>query len=93
MDEFVVYILYSSNYDKIYIGFTTSIIQRFYSHNVYDKKGSTYKYRPWHVIHIEFHASKSESLKREKELKGRKGREWIRKILLPELKAAGFISA
>ncbi|SEF65871.1 GIY-YIG catalytic domain-containing protein [Halpernia humi] len=33
MNEFVVYVLYSEKYDKYYTGFTSSLIERFYSHN------------------------------------------------------------
>ncbi|HCE53889.1 MAG TPA: hypothetical protein DER05_02360 [Lutibacter sp.] len=31
--EFVTYVLYSKNYNKIYIGFTSNLIVRFLSHN------------------------------------------------------------
>ena len=37
--EFVVYILKSSRLNKIYIGFTSNLIQRFYAHNYRFNKG------------------------------------------------------
>ncbi|AVR46606.1 endonuclease [Christiangramia fulva] len=83
MEELVTYVLYSKKFDKIYIGFTSSIIQRFYSHNLLATKGYTIKFRPWMVILVEFHKSKTEALKREKFLKSGKGREMIKTQILP----------
>ena len=79
--DFVVYVLYSSKHDKIYIGFTTNLISRFYSHNLLSNKGWTIKYRPWEVVYIEFYKYKDEALRREKELKSHKGRDFIRKYI------------
>lgn len=36
--EFTTYSLYSVNYDKIYIGYTSNIIDRFCSHNLLSEK-------------------------------------------------------
>ncbi|MCJ7467749.1 MAG: GIY-YIG nuclease family protein, partial [Maribacter sp.] len=66
MEEFVVYVLYSAKFDKKYVGYTSSLIQRFYSHNKLGTKGWTIKFRPWRVIHIEFYKSKKEAMIREK---------------------------
>ena len=74
---FVVYILKSLSFDKIYIGYTSNLIQRFYSHNQLATKGYTTRYRPWEVIHVEVFQSKKEALKREKILKSGIGRKWI----------------
>ena len=79
---FVTYVLYSKAYDKIYIGCTSQLIQRFYSHNSLSKKGYTKRYRPWVVIFVQFFDSKKEAMKREKELKSSRGRDFIRKQLL-----------
>ncbi|MFC1898243.1 GIY-YIG nuclease family protein [Candidatus Cloacimonadota bacterium] len=38
--------MYSHEYDKPYIGFTTNIEQRMLSHNHLGNKGFTVKYRP-----------------------------------------------
>lgn len=69
MKQFVVYILFSSKFDKIYIGYTSNLIQRFYSHNFLSKKGYTVRYRPWEVIHVEFLMLKKQAINREKHLK------------------------
>ena len=81
MEEFVVYILFSKDYDKTYVGFTSNLIERFKSHNYLSKKGYTIKFRPWKVIYVEFFTTKSEALKREKLLKSGKGREFIKEII------------
>ncbi|WP_300357300.1 GIY-YIG nuclease family protein [Fluviicola sp.] len=79
---FVTYVLYSPVHDKIYIGYTSDLIDRFRSHNQFATKGHTIKFRPWEVIHIEFFDSKSEAMKREKELKSSRGRDFIRTKIL-----------
>ena len=81
MDEFVVYILFSEEHNKTYVGFTSNLIERFKSHNYLSKKGYTIKYRPWIVIHVEFLTTKSEALKREKLFKTGIGRELIKEII------------
>ena len=81
MEEFVVYILFSENYGKTYVGFTSNLIERFKSHNYLSKKGYTIKFRPWQVIYVDFFTTKSEALKREKILKTGKGREFIKEMI------------
>ena len=75
---FTVYVLYSNKYNKLYIGFTSDLEKRFLSHNKLGTKGYTIKYRPWKIIHTEIFDNKTEAMKREKQLKQGKGREWIR---------------
>ncbi len=87
-----LYILYSKQYHTIYIGETSNLLQRFYSHNSYGH-GWTEKYRPWIVIYCEYFINRSEVLRREKQLKGGKGREWIWKKIENQLENQGFISA
>ena len=78
---FTVYVLYSPKYKKIYIGFTSNLQERFKSHNELATKGWTIKFRPWDLVFIEEFQTKSEALKREKNLKGAKGRDEIWKII------------
>jgi putative endonuclease len=76
---YVTYALYSASFNKIYIGYTSSLIDRFHSHNFHSTKGFTSKFRPWIVVYVEFYDSKTEAMKREKELKSSRGRDFIRK--------------
>ena len=89
---FTVYVLYSEKHDRIYIGYTSDLINRFRSHQVLATKGYTVSYRPWKVIHLEYFEHKSDALKREKTLKSGQGRSWIRNTVLPHLISVGFIS-
>ncbi|MFC3881242.1 GIY-YIG nuclease family protein [Algoriphagus namhaensis] len=83
MKEFVVYVLYSFPTGKTYTGMTSDLITRFHFHNLKSTKGFTIRYRPWTVIWVEFFNFKTDALSREKELKSGKGREWIKKEILP----------
>jgi len=77
---FIVYILYSSSIDKYYVGFTNNLERRLLEHN--RKKG---KYTdggiPWILVHQEHYAMKSEAMKREKQIKQQKSRQYILSIL------------
>ena len=90
---YTVYILFSENHNKIYIGYTSNLLERFKSHNDLSNKGWTIKFRPWKVIYCEYFENKSDAIKREKELKFAKSRERIRQKILIEFKSNGFISA
>lgn len=81
MEEFVVYVLYSEQYNKTYTGFTSDLIERFKSHNLLETKGYTLKFRPWEVVYVEFYNSKTEAVKREKYLKSGVGREFIKNLI------------
>ena len=80
--EYVVYVLFSIENDKIYIGFTSNLEQRLLSHNELSTKGWTVRFRPWKIIYTEIFKDKASAMKREKELKSFKGREWIRSQFL-----------
>jgi putative endonuclease len=90
---FSVYILYAEIHKKTYVGYTSNLINRMASHNSLATKGYTIAYRPWKVIHLEYFQSKTEALIREKALKSGKGREYIKKEIIPFMKEVGFISA
>ena len=74
---FTVYALYSPSHDKIYVGYSSNLQERLRSHNELAKKGWTVRYRPWEVVYQEEQLTKSEALRREKQLKSAKGREFI----------------
>ncbi len=78
---FFVYALYSSDFDKIYIGYTSDIEARLIAHNHPNNKGWTKKYQPWVVIYTESYACKADALKREKQLKTAQGRLFVRNLI------------
>ncbi len=81
---FTVYVLYSKQYDKIYIGVTSNLEERFKSHNELGKKGWTIKFRPWKIIHTEEYSRKTDAMQREKPLKTYRDRIWIRETIFRE---------
>ena len=78
---FTVYVLYSPIFDKIYIGYSSDINNRFLSHNELATKGYTIRFRPWVVAHTEEFETKTEAIKRENYLKSTSGRKFARKII------------
>jgi putative endonuclease len=78
---YTVFVLYSSQFDKIYVGFTNNLDNRFKSHNELGNKGWTIKFRPWVIIHTENFDTKSDAMRREKQLKSAMGRTFIRELI------------
>ena len=64
--KYTVYVLHSEKYDKIYIGYTSNLTQRFKSHNELGTKGWTVKYRPWKIVHTEEFETKKRSEQKRK---------------------------
>ncbi|MEO1052069.1 MAG: GIY-YIG nuclease family protein [Bacteroidota bacterium] len=79
---YFVYILYSQEFDKIYVGYTSNLEERIRSHNELATKGWTIRFRPWLVVYTEEYPTKKEALIREKQLKSSRGRHFIRNKIL-----------
>jgi putative endonuclease len=75
-----VYALYNKKHNKIYIGQTKNLEQRTGLHrNKVFSHSYTARYDgEWQTIYQEVCASRSEALKREKQLKSYRGREFIK---------------
>ena len=80
---YVVYVLYSSKFNKHYTGYTSDLEQRMLSHNIFGK-GYTAKYRPWLLIYSKPFETKSSAMQYESWLKTGVGRTFISN--LPEYK-------
>ena len=78
---FTVYALYSSTFNKIYIGYTSNLEERLLSHNELATKGYTVRFRPWVLIYTEDYKTKKDAMSREKQLKSAKGRDFIWDII------------
>ncbi|WP_205510837.1 GIY-YIG nuclease family protein [Longitalea arenae] len=78
---YIVYVLYSARFDKIYVGYTNNLENRFKSHNELGTKGWTIKFRPWSIIYTESFSDKPSAMKREQELKSAAGRGFIRELI------------
>jgi putative endonuclease len=78
---FTLYILYSQNFKKSYVGQTQNLQNRLLEHNETATKGFTIPYRPWTLIYNELFPTRSDVLKREKFLKTWAGRIEVKKII------------
>ena len=78
---FTVYILYSRQHKKSYVGYTSDLQERFKSHNELGKKGWTIKFRPWEIVHTEAFDSKTAAMEREKFFKSGQGRIQVKSII------------
>jgi len=66
--SFFVYILYSENFDKFYVGQTNDISQRLNRHNCgYEK--ATSPYCPWTMVWFTHKEARAEAMMLEKKLK------------------------
>ena len=78
---FTVYAIFSPDFGKIYIGYSANLPERLKAHNSNSNTGWTAKFKPWTVVYVEEMASKSDALRREKQLKSAKGREFVWNII------------
>ena len=76
-----VYTLYSPVHDKIYVGETSDLEDRYRSHNELATKGWTMHYRPWVILYKEECTDRRHARIREKQLKTGSGREFLRSLL------------
>lgn len=75
-----VYIIQSDSTNRYYIGSTQDLTERIDGHNS-GKTTSTRKRGPWKLVYHEEFETKTEALKREREIKRKKSAESIRRIL------------
>lgn len=82
---FIVYAVYNSKHDKIYIGQTIDLNERIKLHNDhYFTQSYTSRFDgEWRLIYSEQVVNRSQALIREKQLKSFEGREFIRKYISP----------
>ncbi|MFN0035833.1 MAG: GIY-YIG nuclease family protein [Saprospiraceae bacterium] len=89
---YFVYILYSEEFDKYYIGQTNSLEHRLERHNEFDLTNSyTSKYRPWVLkAFVEIGESRSDAMKVERRLKASKSKKTIADFAKNPEKLVGF---
>ncbi len=82
---FFVYCIFNKNHNKIYIGQTSDIHERIKLHNNHEfKKGFTSRFSgEWKLVYSESFQTRLDALKREKQLKSFRGREFIKKNYIP----------
>jgi len=81
---FFVYVLVNPR-DETYVGQTADLERRLAQHNDANCRFTLHTKRhpgPWRLLHSETFTSRSAAMRRERELKSGKGREWIRRELV-----------
>ena len=81
---FFVHILLNPE-GKTYVGQTSNLARRLCQHNDPECRLTLHTKRhkgPWMLLHCEQFATRSVAMRRERELKTGKGRQWIRQVLL-----------
>ena len=78
---YYVYILYSADFNKSYVGYSQNIERRMREHNFTETQGFTLRYRPWVLIYTETLETKTDALKREKYYKSGVGRVKLKEII------------
>jgi putative endonuclease len=75
--SYFVYILYSRKCDKYYVGHSESIERRITEHNIGKGGHFSSSCLPWTLAYSESFNSRSEAVKREREIKNKKSRKYI----------------
>jgi putative endonuclease len=78
--DFYVYIIYSQSKERYYIGYTHDLDLRLIHHNEGWTK-STKSGIPWKLVYSEKFESRSQAMKREKEIKRMKSRQYIENLI------------
>ena len=79
---YYVYVIYSCNFDRYYVGMTDALNRRLEEHNN-GKNQSTKAYKPWELVYKESLDSREAARKREKYLKSAAGRRWRKNFIRP----------
>ena len=79
---FYVYVLYSNDFDRYYVGMTKYLENRLNEHNL-GKMKSTKAFIPWIMVHNEVFETRLLARQREKYLKSGAGRRWRKQNIRP----------
>ncbi len=78
--SFAVYILFSEKFNQFYIGHTSNLNTRLIEHNTQVSK-STKKANDWKIVYQEFFQDRASAMRRETEIKRKKSRIYIQKLI------------
>ncbi len=79
---YTVYAIYNLVIDKIYIGQTSQLKRRLREHGKPSKHFTGKIQGEWVLIYQESVATRSEALKREKQLKSYRGRKFVKQFII-----------
>ena len=75
-----MYILRSKSKGSYYVGQTDDLERRIEEHNNWEEK-ATRLGCPWEIVYTEAFATRSQAVRREREIKGRKKRAYIERLI------------
>jgi putative endonuclease len=75
--QYFVYIIYSINKDKYYIGQTQHVENRLSEHNINYNLGTN----DWQIKYIECFETRAEAVRREREIKKKKRRSYLESLI------------
>jgi len=79
---FYIYILYSPDFDKYYIGHTDDPERRLDEHNSSTRMTYTHKFRPWKLVkYFQVNKTRGDALKIERFIKKMKSRAYIIRLI------------
>ena len=84
---YFVYALYNADNKKIYVGQTLDLTTRVYEHNnhVHSRSYTSRFSGEWKLFYQEEFSSREEALKRERQLKSYRGREFLKRQVLLDI--------
>jgi putative endonuclease len=88
---FFVYILKSKKDGSYYVGHTHDLQLRLIHHNDGWTR-STKSKGPWELVYVEQYASKGEAMRREREIKRKKSRKFIERLIAQQSRPSSTLS-
>ena len=79
--KYYAYILYSQCRDEYYVGHTQDILERLENYHNIGKSLYTKRGIPWRFVYSEAFATRAQAMKREREIKSRKSRSYIERLI------------
>ena len=77
---YFIYILYSKDFDRYYVGQCEDLDARLKRHNG-KAVPSTKNYTPWRLVYSESFSTRAEPMQRETEIKKKKSRKYIESLI------------
>ena len=74
--NYFVYIIYSKQRDRFYIGQTQDVTQRIQQHRIRRNLGTD----DWELVHQEVFLTRADAMRREASIKARKSRKFIQSL-------------
>ena len=79
---YFIYILYSENSDKYYVGHSNDVQRRLEEHNTNTRMTYTHKFGPWKLMkYYQVNENRGDALRLERHIKKQKSRKIIERLI------------